>query len=111
MFLSTRNENVTPVVQTLKWQLEAQARQVFGTGIASSGTGSTSVSFDAAFEEDDIVVVIDILNEQSGDYYTIDSESASGFTFSVRNPSSSNAGNRVSRNVSWTAQGYGRAGS
>ena len=106
VFMSTKSDIVTPVVSTLKWELKAEARRLFGSGIASSATSATTVTFPVAFEQDDIVVTINILNAQSGDYWVIDTESASKFSFSVYNGNS-----RVVRNVSWAADGHGKAGS
>ena len=103
--LSTTDENVTPVVRTLKFTLSAKARQMTGSGVNSSASGSTTVTFPVAFEEDDIVVVITIDSPSAGDYAVVDSESAGKFTFSVRNSS----GNRIAKSVSWIATGHGQS--
>ena len=104
VLLGTDDINITPIVGALTFKLSAKARSL--SGKATSATGAAKdVPFSTAFEEDDIVVNVTILNGATGDYVVIDSEAAGKFSFSVRN----SAGNRIERQVAWTAVGHGEA--
>lgn len=102
--LGTDDINITPIVSALTFKLAAKARSLSGKA-TSLTSGAKSVTFSTAFEEDDIVVNATILNGAAGDYVVIDSEAAGSFSFSVRN----SAGNRIARQVAWTAVGHGEA--
>lgn len=104
--LSTRDENVSPVVSGLTFTIYAAARVEHGTA-ASSSSSDTQVHFGTAFEVTDPTVTLQIEGASAGDVASVVSKSKTGFRFKVLNSS----GNRIVKTVGWLANGFGAAAS
>ena len=90
-------------IQQLKVETLAAVRSEHNTG-TSSNSGDLSVAFDNAFLAAPSIG-ISFSASATGDFYTIPSTTATGFTISIYNA----AGARQARAFQWTATGYGRA--
>lgn len=95
-------ESQSIVVEELGADLELQQRTE-SVGSLTSGVGSYAVTFSQAFYQTP-AVGITAYNMATGDYYTVTSQTSTGFTVTFYN--SSNA--VVSRNFTYIATGYGR---
>ena len=76
-------------------------RQLSGTATASA-SGPASVTYNPGFYKTP-TLVLNVIGQSVGDTWSVDTSSKSGFTFSVRDSS----GNRVAKQVTWQANGYG----
>ncbi len=90
-------------IQQLKVETLAAVRSEHDTG-TSSNSGDLSVTFNNAFLAAPSIG-ISFSASATGDFYTIPSTTATGFTISIYNA----AGARQARAFQWTATGYGRA--
>ena len=100
--LSSFVSDITPSISFAQITIDMPDRVESDDDI-SSGTGGYSVTFTEGFR---IAPVIEITadNMATGDYYTITSKTATGFSIEFFNSS----GTSVDRTFSWVAQGYGR---
>lgn len=76
-------------------------RQLSGTAVASVA-GPVQVLYSAGFYKTP-TLVLNVVGQSVGDTWSVDSSTKTGFSFSVRN----SAGNRVSKPVTWLANGFG----
>jgi len=104
------------LVDELGYVAELERRTENSDGAVSSGTGAKAVTFANRFFTGTASLLgsdtrlpsvgITAQNMQSGDYFTVSSVSATGFTVNFYN--SSDAG--ISRNFNWSAVGFGKGG-
>ena len=102
--LKSSNPYATPSISVLKAQVDMPDRVVRGTNIAS-GAGTYNATFTPNFKVAPAVVIA-AQNLNQGDYFTITSKTASGFSITFRN----SAGTAVDRTFDYTAIGYGELG-
>jgi predicted phage tail protein len=89
-------------VQTLQTVVDMEDRTLSG-GPISSGTGTYSVTYgEGFFATPTLAITADSLS--SGDFYTITSQSSTGFNIIFKNA----GGTGVSRTFTYLAKGYGR---
>jgi hypothetical protein len=101
--LSTDVATQTPVVSALSVTVDMPDRVAAGSGVTSN-SGDTNVTYLPAFKATPKVGVT-VLDIATGEYATVTSESASGFTINVYTAAAS----RVARNFNYLAKGYGVA--
>jgi len=104
------------LVDELGYVAELERRTESSEEAVASGTGAKAITFDNAFFVGTASLLgsnsklpsvgITAQNMQSGDYFTVSSVSATGFTVNFYN--SSDTG--IDRNFNWSAVGYGKAG-
>ena len=104
------------LVDELGYVAELERRTESSDEAVASGTGAKAITFDNAFFVGTASLLgsntrlpsvgITAQNMQSGDYFTVSSVSATGFTVNFYN--SSDTG--IDRNFNWSAVGYGKAG-
>lgn len=102
ILLTAEIADVTPVVSNLDVTIDVPDRDERGIAI-SSGTGGYSVTYGNAFREAP-AVNITAGNLDTGDYWLITNETASGFDIEFFNSSDVS----VDRTFSYYAKGYGR---
>lgn len=100
--LETNNSSLTVEVNDLQIIADVPDRQESGRTITSSNT-PTLVSYSAGFLENPMPQFT-VLNSTAGDRVILLSESKNGMTIEVRNELE-----RVARDVTWTARGFGKA--
>ena len=101
--LSTNVATQTPVVSALSVTVDMPDRVAADSGVTSS-SGDTNVTYLPAFKATPKVGVT-VIDIQTGEYATVTSESAGGFTINVYTAAAS----RVARNFNYLAKGYGVA--
>ena len=69
----------------------------------TGGSGANAVTFNHAFKETPAIIV-NINNQQTGDFYTITNESATGCTVNTFD----SGGSAANRNFDIMAKGFGR---
>lgn len=95
------NPLVTPVVMYLRATVDMPDRVLSGRDVIIPSSGRT-IFYVPSFREPPTLGITG-KDFATGDYFTVDSESISGFTLTVRNSS----GTPVSRRIDWIAVGYG----
>ena len=101
--LSSEYDDQTPLVDQLGYNILFDNRTESSS--MTSGAGAKAVTFDKAFYQTP-KLGITASNMATGDYYTISSESRTGFTITFFN--SSNAA--IDRSFAYNANGYGAEG-
>lgn len=101
--MASDSTTATPAITALSVTVDMPDRVASGTGITSAA-GDTVVSYSPAFKAVPKVGVT-VLDVATGEYATITSETATGFTINVRTAAAA----RVARNFNYIAQGYGVA--
>lgn len=101
LLLESFDPAITPVVQGLTVNVDMPDRIAGDRNIAVPNTGQ-AITFSPAFKAVPAIAV-DGKNLATGDYYTVTSPSATGFTVQFFN--AANAG--VARTMDWLARGYG----
>lgn len=91
-----------PIVSAFSLKVDVPDRIEGQGGLTAPSTGLL-VSFSPAFL-DTPVIQITANNMATGDYFIVDNQSASGFRVRFFN----SGGTGISRNLDWSAQGYGR---
>lgn len=94
--------NVTPAVTGLTVNIDMPDRTASGQGLVSDAGGST-IAFDQPFHATP-AIALTAQSMGTGDYYTITSPTAAGFTLRFYNA----AGAGISRNFDYMATGYGQ---
>jgi len=99
--LTAQNGDSSPTVSALSVSIDMPDRVAAGNDLVS-GSGAYAVTFSPAFK---VAPAIGIAaqNLAQGDYYSITSKLASGFTITFRN----SGGTAVSRTFDYVAKGYG----
>ncbi len=100
--LISTNPMATPAVTALSVSLDMPDRVAAANGSVSA-SGGDSITFTPAFKATPAISITPS-NLTSGDYFTITSQSRSGFTVQFKN----SAGTGISRTYDWVARGYGR---
>ena len=95
-------ESQNIIIDELGAELELQQRTE-STGSLTSGAGSYAVTFDEAFYQAP-AVGITAYNMATGDYYTVASQTRTGFTITFYDSTAS----VISRDFTYIATGYGR---
>jgi hypothetical protein len=93
----THQINVEEIVITI----DAPDRMQGASGLSTSSTATTTVSFADSFQATPAIGVT-VLDMATGDYVVIASESLTGFDIDVRN----SGGSRVERTFNYIARGY-----
>ena len=91
-------------IQTLKVEALAAMRTINATSGTSLTTGDLAITFPNVFLATPSVGII-FNAAATGEYYTITSDTANGFSVSIYNSSAQ----RVARAFHWTATGYGKS--
>lgn len=99
--ITSESGNATPKVETLTVTVDMPDR-VYSDGDISSGTSAKVVTFPVSFKSLQ-GVAITAQNLQTGDYFTVTSKSATGFTVTFYDSSDI----IVDRTFDYTAKGYG----
>ena len=102
LIATSTSEDQNIIIDELGAELELQQRTE-SVGSITSGTGSFAVTFDEAFYQAP-AVGITAYNMATGDYYTVTSQTRTGFTVTFYNSSNS----VISRDFTYIATGYGR---
>lgn len=93
------SKTTQPVIEALSFTVDVPDRIEKGTGV-SVGTGGLSIVYTIPFQVKPNTQIT-ILNAQQGDDAVVTSDTANGFTISVKN-----AGVNVTRLINWISQGY-----
>ena len=102
--LSTESSNSTPSVSGLQVVVDMPDRLIFGEDVASgTDAGGKAVSFSPALKQLDSLALT-AQNMASGDFYVISNKSATGFTVTFKNSSST----VIDRTFDFTAKGFGK---
>jgi hypothetical protein len=101
--LESRSASATPVLEELTVTVDMPDRVAADRNLTSNAAGS-AITFSPAFK---VTPAIGITgnNLATGDYYSVTSASATGFTVRFFNA----AGAGIARNFDWFAKGYGRS--
>jgi len=99
---TSTSEDQNIIIDELGAELELQQRTE-STGSLNSGAGSYAVTFDEAFYQAP-AVGITAYNMATGDYYTVASQTRTGFTITFYDSTAS----VISRDFTYIATGYGR---
>jgi hypothetical protein len=99
---TSTSESQNIIIDELGAELELQQRTE-STGSLTSGAGSYAVTFDEAFYQAP-AVGITAYNMATGDYYTVASQTRTGFTITFYDSTAS----VISRDFTYIATGYGR---
>lgn len=103
LVLSSAQPDITPVVSSVKIDVDMADRVIAGNDIPV-GTGGVSIGFSPPYKVlQGVSIAAQGLN--TGDYYEISSKSASGFTIVFKDA----GGTPVARTLDYVAKGYGSA--
>ncbi len=102
LVMTSTDTNVTPVVSALSATIDMQDRTTSGSDITFTGT--TNVTFDAAFAATP-AIGLSLANLTDGDRYTITSKTRTGFTINIFTGGSAST-NAVT--LDYVAKGYGK---
>lgn len=101
LVLTSDSPEVSPWVSAFAWTVDMPDRQERGTGVTTSASAVTTVTFAKPFQVTPNIQIL-IADKVAGDVVVFTTAaSTTGFSFEIRN-----AGTRVSRTVNWIAQAY-----
>ena len=101
--LTSKEPSASPVLSGVTVTIDMPDRIDTKRNIDSGGSGVANVTFNIAFKETPAIIV-NINNQQAGDFYTITNESATGCTVSTF----ASGGGAANRNFDIMAKGFGR---
>ena len=101
--LTSKESSATPVLSGASVTIDMPDRVDTKRNIDTGGSGSNAVTFNFAFKETPAIIV-NINNQQTGDFYTITNESATGCTVNTFD----SGGSAANRNFDIMAKGFGR---
>jgi len=114
--LESSNTAQNILIDELGYKAQFARRQEQSSSAVASGTSTKTITFGNAFfvgtasllgsNSNLPAIGITGMNMQSGDYFTVENVSATGFDVTFYNSSDT----AIDRNFNWSAVGYGKAG-
>jgi len=104
--LNALHPDQTPIVDKLGATIQFERRTENSNVLSSGSSGARTVTFDNAFYVDNdtrVAVSVSPYDMESGDFYTMTSPTATGFTITFKN----SGGGLVNRQFQYVAVGYG----